>query len=76
MVADRKILTGKSLFASDLADALGCPKHTSRIELTVDAQEIITVRCTFAPELSDDAVALVKDYVMIERAIAQEKGLI
>ena len=72
----KQVMAGCSQFAADLVVALGGPKHTTRLDLTLDAQEMISAKVTYFPELSADVVALVKDYVLIERSVAIEKGLI
>jgi len=76
MSAEKKVRTGGDQLARDICAAIGAPQHTSRIELTIDAGEIITARVTYYQELSQVAAKLVKDFVLIDRVVAAEKGLI
>jgi hypothetical protein len=55
-----KLLTGSSLPQEvlDLLQGWGLPKHLKRLTLSIDAEELVEITCTYYPELPNGTLAM------------------
>ena len=59
-------------FGGKLIKILGLPKHTKSFELRCAVDEIVTVKCIYYPELSDDGTCLIEElaeYELVKKSI-------
>lgn len=58
---------GNDPLVKQLMKALGLPNHTSAFELRVAVDEIVTVKCWYAPEVNSETLETVMEEYELHR---------
>ncbi|MDQ1924683.1 hypothetical protein [Massilia pseudoviolaceinigra] len=57
-------ITGRDI-GVELIAALGLPKHTISVTLSVKADELVTVACEYCPDIGPDFITLMARYNLV-----------